>query len=73
MYISDDRINHKLGKDYDENLASMLLQNKYIIDAIDRVCSAPDKAHSTHGEAVVYSTDMYSLVNNIFNNVKKGE
>lgn len=75
LYITDsfDRISHKLGKDYDENLAGMLLQNKYIIDAIDRVYSAPDSTHSTHGEAVIYHTDIYCLVNNIFNNVKKGE
>ena len=74
LYITDsfNRISHKLGKDYDENLAGMLLQNKYIIDAIDRVYSAPDSTHSTHGEAVIYHTDIYCLANNIFNNVKKG-
>lgn len=75
LYITNsfDRISHKLGKDFDENLAGMLLQNKYIIDAIDRVYSAPDSTHSTHGEAVIYSTDIYCLVNNIFNNIKKEE
>lgn len=74
LYITDsfDRISHKLGKDFDENLAGMLLQNKYIIDAIDRVYSAPDSTYLTHGEAVIYHTDIYCLVNNIFNNVKKG-
>ena len=28
IYILDNKLDYKLGKDYDENLAAMLLQNK---------------------------------------------
>ena len=37
IYILDNKIDYKFGKDYDENLAAMLLQNKYVVDAIDEV------------------------------------
>lgn len=70
IYILDNRIDYELGKDYDENLAAMLLQNKYVVDAIDEVRNSDGLLC---GKAVIYSTDMYCLVNNIFNNVKKGE
>ena len=69
IYILDNKIDYKLGKDYDENLAAMLLQNKYVVDAIDEVRNGD----GSHGKAVIYHTDIYCLVNNIFNNVKKGE
>lgn len=48
----------------------MLLQNIFVVNAIDE---ARNGYGGLHGKAVVYSTDMYCLVNNIFNNVKKGE
>lgn len=70
IYILDNKIDYKLGKDYDENLASMLLQNKYVVDAIDEVRNSDG---SLCGKAVIYHTDIYCLVNNIFNNVKRGE
>lgn len=70
IYISDNKIDYKFGKDYDENVAAMLLQNIFVVNAIDE---AHNGYGSLHGKAVVYSTDIYCLVNNIFNNVKKGE
>ena len=48
----------------------MLLQNKYVVDAIDEVRNSDGLLC---GKAVIYNTDIYCLVNNIFNNVKKGE
>lgn len=70
IYILDNKIDYELGKDYDENLAAMLLQNKYVVDAIDEVRNSDGLLC---GKAVIYHTDIYCLVNNIFNNVKKGE
>jgi len=70
IYILDNKIDYKFGKDYDENLAAMLLQNKYVVDAIDEVRNGDGLLC---GKAVIYHTDIYYLVNNIFNNVKKGE
>ncbi len=70
IYISDNKIDYKLGKDYDENVAAMLLQNIFVVNAIDEVRNGYG---SLHGKAVVYSTDMYYLVNNIFDNIKKEE
>ena len=70
IYISDNKIDYKFGKDYDENVAAMLLQNIFVVNAIDE---ARNGYGSLHGKAVVYSTDMYYLVNNIFNNIKKEE
>jgi len=70
IYILDNKIDYKLGKDYDENLAAMLLQNKYVVDAIDEVRNSDGLLC---GKAVIYHADIYCLVNNIFNNVKKGE
>ena len=70
IYILDNRIDYELGKDYDENLAAMLLQNKYVVDAIDEVRNGDG---SLCGKAVIYHTDIYCLVNNIFNNTKKEE
>lgn len=70
IYILDNKIDYKFGKDYDENVAAMLLQNIFVVNAIDE---ARNGYGGLHGKAVVYSTDMYCLVNNIFNNVKKGE
>ena len=70
IYILDNKIDYELGKDYDENLAAMLLQNKYVVDAIDEVRNGDGLLC---GKAVIYHTDIYCLVNNIFNNVKKGE
>lgn len=70
IYIIDNKIDYKFGKDYDENLAAMLLQNKYVVDAIDEVLSGDGLLC---GKAVICHTDIYCLVNNIFNNVKKGE
>lgn len=70
IYILDNRIDYKLGKDYDENLAAMLLQNKYIVDAIDEVRNSDGLLC---GKAVIIHTDIYYLVNNIFNNTKKEE
>lgn len=66
----DNKIDYKLGKDYDENLAAMLLQNKYVVDAIDEVRNGDGLLC---GKAVIYHTDIYCLVNNIFNNIKKEE
>ena len=70
IYLSDNKIDYELGKDYDENLAAMLLQNKYVVDAIDEVRNGDG---SSYGKAVIYHTDIYCLVNNIFNNIKKEE
>ena len=70
IYISDNKIDYKFGKDYDENVAAMLLQNKYVVDAIDEVRSGDGLLC---GKAVIYHTDIYCLVNNIFNNIKKEE
>lgn len=70
IYILDNKIDYELGKDYDENLAAMLLQNKYVVDAIDEVRNGDG---ILCGKAVIYHIDIYCLVNNIFNNVKKGE
>lgn len=70
IYILDNRIDYKFGKDYDENLAAMLLQNKYVVDAIDEVRNDDGLLC---GKAVIYHTDIYCLVNNIFNNIKKEE
>lgn len=69
IYILDNKIDYELGKDYDENIAAMLLQNKYVVDAIDEVRNSD----GGYGKAIIYHTDIYCLVNNIFNNVKKGE
>lgn len=70
IYILDNKLDYKLGKDYDENLAAMLLQNKYVVDAIDEVHNSDG---ILCGKAVIYHTDIYCLVNNIFNNAKKEE
>lgn len=70
IYISDNKIDYKFGKDYDENVAAMLLQNIFVVNAIDETRNGYG---GLHGKAVVYSTDMYCLVNNIFNNIKKEE
>ena len=70
IYILDNKLDYKLGKDYDENLAAMLLQNKYVVDAIDEVRNGDG---SLCGKAVIYHTDIYCLVNNIFNNIEKEE
>lgn len=69
IYILDNKMDYKSGKDYDENLAAMPLQNKYVVDAIDEVLNSDGLLC---GKAVIYHTDIYCLVNNIFNNVKKG-
>lgn len=68
IYILDNKLDYKFGKDYDENLAAMLLQNKYVVDAIDEVCNGDGLLC---GKAVIYHTDIYCLVNNIFNTKKE--